>query len=63
METLLLEMFDCLSTELSRLLEARSRSGASPERETALLNTKIVHLRDTLDRLQAVIGPEGVLLH
>ncbi len=31
METLLLEMFDCLSTELSSLLEAQHRSGPSPE--------------------------------
>jgi hypothetical protein len=63
METLLLEMFDCLSTELSSLLQAQHQSGRSPESETALRNARIAHLRHTLDRLQAVIGPEGLLLH
>jgi hypothetical protein len=65
MEMLLLEMFDSLSTELSRLLEARHRSctfaGADADRDAVLLDARIAHLRDTLDRLQVVIAPESVL--
>jgi hypothetical protein len=60
---LLLEMFDCLSTELSRLLEARERRGGSADSETALMDAKIAHLGTTLDRLEAAIGPEHVHLH
>ena len=67
MEMLLLEMFDSLSSELSRLLEARHRSHTSVGTETDsdrnLLDAKIAHLRKTLDRLQVAIGPEYVLLH
>lgn len=67
MEMLLLEMFDSLSTELSRLLEARHRSctvaGTDADSDAVLLDARIAHLRDTLDRLQVVIGPECVLLH
>ena len=67
MELLLLEMFDSLSTELSRLLEARHRRHTSAGTETdsdgILLDAKIAHLRKTLDGLQVAIGPECVLLH
>ena len=67
MEMLLLEMFDSLATELSRLLEARHRSHTSARTETdsdgILLDAKIAHLRKTLDRLQVAIGPECVLRH
>jgi hypothetical protein len=67
MEMLLLEMFDSLSTELSRLLEARHRShttaGTDTNSDEILLDAKIAHLRKTLDRLQVAIGPECVLLH
>ncbi len=67
MEMLLLEMFDSLSTELSRLLEARHRSrtsaGTYADTDSVLLDAKIAHLGSTLDRLQVAIGPECVLLH
>ena len=67
MEMLLLEMFDSLSSELSRLLEARHRSDTSAATDTdsdaILLDAKIAHLRKTLDRLQVAIGPECVVLH
>jgi hypothetical protein len=65
MEMLLLEMFDSLSTELSRLLEAqhRSRTSAGTNADSeVLLDAKIVHLRNTLDRLQMAIDPECILL-
>lgn len=62
MDMLLLEMFDRLCTELSQLLEARHRSDTS-DSDAVLLDAKIAHLRNTLDRLQVVIGPECVLLH
>jgi len=67
MEILLLEMFDSLYTELSRLLEARHRShtsaGIDADSDAILLDAKIAHLLKTLDRLQVAIGPECVLLH
>ena len=67
MELLLLEMFDSLSTELSRLLEARHRrhtsAGTNTDCDAILLDAKIAHLRKTLDRLEVAIGPECVLLH
>ena len=67
MEMLLLEMFDSLSTELSRLLEARHRSctcaGTDADSDAVLLDARIAHLRKTLDGLQVAIGPECVLLH
>ena len=67
LEILLLEMFDCLCTELSRLLEARHRShtsaGTDTDSDVVLLDAKIAHLRNTLDRIQLAIGPECVLLH
>ena len=66
MEMLLLEMFDSLCSELSRLLEARHRSctiaGTGADGD-AVLDARIAHLRSTLDRLQVVIGPEAVLRH
>ena len=67
MGMLLLEMFDSLSTELSRLLEARHRShtsaGTDTDSDGILQDAKIAHLRKTLDRLELAIGPECVLLH
>jgi hypothetical protein len=67
MEMLLLEMFDSLSAELSRLLEVRHRScafaGTDADSDSVLLDARIAHLRNTLDRLQVVIGPESALRH
>jgi len=67
MEMLLLEMFDSLSTELSRLLEARHRSGrfagTDADSDAVLLDARIAHLYNTLDRLQVVIGPESAHRH
>jgi len=67
LEILLLEMFDSLSTELSRLLEARHRScscaGTDADSDAILLDARIAHLCNTLARLQVVIGPESVLRH
>ena len=64
MERLLLEMFDSLSIELSRLLEARCRfAGTDADSDAVLLDARIAHLCHTLDRLQVVIGPESVLRH
>ena len=66
MAMLLLEMFDSLSTELSRLLEARHRShtcGTDAYSDGILLDARIAHLSKTLDGLQVAIGPECVLLH
>ena len=67
MEMLLLEMFDSLCTELSRLLEARHRSciieGTDADKDAVLLDARIAHLRSTLDRLQVVIGPLSILRH
>lgn len=67
MEMLLLEMFDSLAIELSRLLEARHRSctfaGTDADSGAVLLDARIAHLRSTLDRLQVVIDPESVLRH
>ena len=65
MEMLLLEMFDSLSIELSRLLEARHRSCgfAGTDADAVLLDARIAHLCNTLDRLQVVIGPESVHRH
>lgn len=67
METMLVEMFDSLSTELSRLLETRHRictlAGTDADSDAVLLEARIAHLRNALDRLQVVIGLECVLVH